>query len=282
MVVINEEEIQKLAVDATVASQQGKITKSLAATAPKHIIQRQADSSGKMSKNKKKKLKKKIKRQLEKHQQELYGPQDTEEESRTEEACTEDMDTNAASNERVDEQMDTSVAMKTVPQNTQSEMSDNSREQPVALPPESDSSDAHTDFMHDVRMMSVDRDASEETQDKCKQNNESRSREEERKGFSPPVESAADIEQVNVGNSSQRDKDFAAVVPADPDCARASFTEDGVLKADVGFTEAVPADIDVVKNSPEHLQGESKQQASEEENRTPTPYQNGGESAYCV
>ena len=37
----------------------------------KHVLQKQTDSSTKMSKNKNKKLKQKIKKQLQKHQQEL-------------------------------------------------------------------------------------------------------------------------------------------------------------------------------------------------------------------
>jgi len=71
LVCINEDEIQKLAVEASTATQQGKVSKSLTATAPKHIVQKQTDSSMKMSKNKKKKIKQKIKKQLQKHQQEI-------------------------------------------------------------------------------------------------------------------------------------------------------------------------------------------------------------------
>ena len=71
LVCITEEEIQQLAVEATAASQQGKLTKSLTATAPKHVLQKQTDSSAKMSKNKKKKMKQKLKKQLQKHQQEI-------------------------------------------------------------------------------------------------------------------------------------------------------------------------------------------------------------------
>ena len=68
LVSITEEEIQKLASDATLATQKGKLSKSLTATAPKHIVQKQTDSSMKMSKNKKKKMKQKLKKQLQKHQ----------------------------------------------------------------------------------------------------------------------------------------------------------------------------------------------------------------------
>lgn len=71
LVYITEEEIQKLAVDATAASQGGKLSKSLTATAPKHIVQKQTDNTTKMSKNKKKKMKQKLKKQLQKHQQEI-------------------------------------------------------------------------------------------------------------------------------------------------------------------------------------------------------------------
>jgi len=71
LVCITQDEIQKLASDAAVASQQGKLGKSLTVTAPKHVIQKQTDCSMKMSKNKKKKLKQKIKKQLQKHQEEI-------------------------------------------------------------------------------------------------------------------------------------------------------------------------------------------------------------------
>ena len=73
LVSITEEEVQRLAVEATVASQKGKLSKSLTATAPKHVVQKQTDSSMKMSRNKKKKMKQKMKKQLKKHQQEIDG-----------------------------------------------------------------------------------------------------------------------------------------------------------------------------------------------------------------
>ncbi|XP_065640952.1 SRSF protein kinase 3 isoform X2 [Hydra vulgaris] len=69
LVCITEEEIQRLALNATQASQQGKVPRALTACAPKHIIQKQSESSAKLSKNKKKKIKQKIKKQLQKHQQ---------------------------------------------------------------------------------------------------------------------------------------------------------------------------------------------------------------------
>ena len=69
LVCITEDEIQRLALNATQASQQGKVPRALTACAPKHIIQKQCESSAKLSKNKKKKIKQKIKKQLQKHQQ---------------------------------------------------------------------------------------------------------------------------------------------------------------------------------------------------------------------
>lgn len=68
LVCISDEEIQKLATDAAEASQQGKLSKSLTATAPKHVVQKQTENANRMSKNKKKKLKQKIKK-LQKRQE---------------------------------------------------------------------------------------------------------------------------------------------------------------------------------------------------------------------
>merc|ERR1712072_1414387 len=45
LVCITEEEIQKLASDAATASQQGKLSKALTATAPKHVIQKQTENA---------------------------------------------------------------------------------------------------------------------------------------------------------------------------------------------------------------------------------------------
>jgi len=225
LVCINQDEIQKLASDAAAASQQGKLSKSLTATAPKHIIQKQTDSSMKMSKNKKKKLKQKIKKQLQKHQQEIdtAPPEDGEGEGEGEEEeesaenniadfkpadlansttanssndVVVNMDTNSNSNCNNNESNATtatttttttsSVAginrdesqssmdiVKTHPENTQNELSYNTREHPVATPPPDE-----IDSNGDCRMDSVDRDMKRESKSKSKSKSKSCSPEE--------------------------------------------------------------------------------------------------------
>merc|ERR1712142_71873 len=44
LVCITQDEIQKLATDAATASQQGKLSKALTATAPKHVVQKQTEN----------------------------------------------------------------------------------------------------------------------------------------------------------------------------------------------------------------------------------------------
>merc|ERR1712142_1234337 len=44
LVCITQDEIQKLATDAAAASQQGKLSKALTATAPKHVVQKQTEN----------------------------------------------------------------------------------------------------------------------------------------------------------------------------------------------------------------------------------------------
>lgn len=200
LVCINEEEIQKLAVEATAASQQGKVSKALAATAPRHIVQKQSETTTKMSKNKKKKLKQKIKKQLQKHQQELEDDNgnnidtklkvDDENSVNKENGCLDDagnmenvgdikMDECNSQNDRVlpesEEKMDTPTVVKTVPENTENELSNTTREQPIAPAPAEES-----DCNGDVRMISIERNAAEakELTNGC---HEDRSRDEERK-----------------------------------------------------------------------------------------------------
>lgn len=170
LICINEEEIQKLALDATVASQKGKITKSLAATAPRQLVQKQTETAGKMSKNKKKKLKRKIKKQLEKHSEDINEkyhngaaggggsgtPGAASQQSGGEEANAEGDDENAdnaESNNNTDQSNAATVTaagttIKTIPGVTQNEMmatcsGDNAREQPVALAPAETNSDSN-------------------------------------------------------------------------------------------------------------------------------------------
>ncbi|XP_057297000.1 SRSF protein kinase 3-like isoform X2 [Hydractinia symbiolongicarpus] len=200
LVCINEEEIQKLAVEATAASQQGKVSKALAATAPRHIVQKQSETTTKMSKNKKKKLKQKIKKQLQKHQQELEDDNgnnidakltvDNENSVNKENGCVDDagnmenvrdikMEECNSQNDRVlpesEEKMDTLTVVKTIPENTANELSNTTREQPIAPAPAEES-----DCNRDVRMISIERNAAEakELTNGC---NQDRSRDEERK-----------------------------------------------------------------------------------------------------
>jgi len=176
LVCITEDDIQKLAVDATAATKQGKISKSLTATAPKHVVQKQTDSSTKMSKNKKKKIKQKIKKQLQKHQQELNEEQliqpeeeDDEEEVVINQTAMADI-TNTAGVEGVQEikndNMDTETPtittttniVKTVTENTQNELLNNTRnEQPIANNTSSQRVEENG-LTNDIRMESVDRD----------------------------------------------------------------------------------------------------------------------------
>lgn len=169
LVCINEDEIQKLASDAAVASQQGKLGKSLTVTAPKHVIQKQTDCSMKMSKNKKKKLKQKIKKQLQKHQDDIDNAPTENETEKEDQVMASDsnnkqpgasdeviMDTNANDTSAApplpppppSKQNDVKMeVVKTHVEVSQSEMSCNTREQPVAPPPESNG---------DIRMNSAD------------------------------------------------------------------------------------------------------------------------------
>lgn len=144
LVCISQDEIEKLASDAATASQQGKLSKSLTATAPKHVIQKQTENAMRMSKNKKKKLKQKIKK-LKKRQEEIDSNMTTGDDQTNVDMVENDKE--AEKNE--DEvQMDTTAAIheapvvKTYPEETHNELSDTTREQPVAPPPpdESDSS----------------------------------------------------------------------------------------------------------------------------------------------
>jgi len=158
LVCITEDEIQKLASDAAVASQQGKLGKSLTVTAPKHVIQKQTDCSMKMSKNKKKKLKQKIKKQLQKHQEEIDNTSVTNENddqvmgdenkpSEVNEETIMDTNSNDLSFCKPNPNPDGMDVVKTHVEVAQSELSCNTREQPVAPPPESNG---------DIRMNSVD------------------------------------------------------------------------------------------------------------------------------
>ena len=193
---ITEEEIQKLAVEASEATKQGKkISKSLTATAPKHVIQKQTDSSTKMSKNKKKKLKQKIKKQLQKHQQELddgANSKPLEGENLTDqnilrETITEnsDVETVGATVENMDTDIIQNADIKTEPESTQNEIIGDSRSQPIASPYVN-----KIKCNGDIRMVSVDRETSttETTDDVMENVAEDRSRIEERKKLTSPGE----------------------------------------------------------------------------------------------
>ncbi|XP_066922342.1 SRSF protein kinase 3-like isoform X1 [Clytia hemisphaerica] len=111
LVCITEDEIQKLAVDATLASQKGKLSKSQTATAPKHIVQKQTDSSMKMSKNKKKKMKQKLKKQLQKHQNEVDEHDETSEKPPEDATITNASETSTTTNENDENNRTSPVAM---------------------------------------------------------------------------------------------------------------------------------------------------------------------------
>ena len=150
-----------------------------------------------MSKNKKKKIKQKIKKQLQKHQKELEGGETIPDEGKdckedlttapvqengcndTEEISEEKMDINSSQNDKSDEQMDDGNVVKTVPENTQNELSFNTREQPVAPAAPTEESDSNG---ADVRMLSVERDflVLDEVNESSNSNDD-RSREGERK-----------------------------------------------------------------------------------------------------
>lgn len=220
LVCITEDEIQQLAVEASAAAKQGKkISKSLTATAPKHVVQKQTDSCTKMSKNKKKKLKQKIKKQLQKHQQEL------DDNLQNENNITENSDNNI-------EKMDTDILpnndnlpntdntpstdnipnnenppnitdIKTEPESTQNEMIDDSRTQPIAPPSVSDFK-----CNGDIRMVSVDRERAptmESNSDVMENTTEERSREEERKDRS----SETDVTDKNGVQSIEVEEELA-------------------------------------------------------------------------
>jgi len=152
LVCISQDEIQKLASDAATASQQGKLGKSLTTTAPKHVIQKHTENSMKMSKNKKKKLKQKIKK-LQKRQESMndqdQGNVDMVENNKQEEVCESNevkMDTNIVDpSHDAHNPHDPQNVVKTHPENTQNELSHNTREQPVAPPPP-DENDSSGDF----------------------------------------------------------------------------------------------------------------------------------------
>lgn len=219
LVSITEEEIQRLAVEATVASQKGKLSKSLTATAPKHVVQKQTDSSLKMSRNKKKKMKQKMKKQLRKHQQEIDDGEsqqqahDGDEKDQSGEEENTDPNTQATETILPNGERVSPVHMETSSNNNQARLTkcesmdtyenskmessaknnikikeenttNQSRDQPacVSQPPPLESVNG------DVRMVSVDRNDklsedmdTTEKQEHCEMLESNRSREEERK-----------------------------------------------------------------------------------------------------
>eukprot|EP00794_Sanderia_malayensis_P005974 gene5974-6670_t len=102
LVCITGDEIQKLASDAAMASAAGKISRSLAGTAPNYVAEKQQQvASGKMTKNQKKKLKKKLKKQLQKNAESLQEEQKGEDEKYSDDNCEETTTTKEINDERM-------------------------------------------------------------------------------------------------------------------------------------------------------------------------------------